>query len=519
MIAVAAAATSPANSRLQAAVAVEGISKSFGATRALDRVSVAFRAGEIHALLGQNGAGKSTLFKVLAGVCEPDAGRITVGSEHSVDHGLVPRRSQELGFRFVHQDLALVDTMSVAENVCVQQFMTSWAKLHIRWRDQERLVAKLLDSLGFDLPPSTILKSLAQSEKATVAIARALYSPDGSRPRLLVLDEPTAYLPISERARLFAAMRRAAQLGAAVVFSTHRLDEVLEVSQRISVLRDGRMVWSDSRDQVRDESDLIARILGQALERFYPKRLDSSGADGDRLQVRGLCGAGVNEVGFAARRGEIVGLTGLVGAGHDAVPYLLIGATRADAGEIRIDGEVIHSLDPRGRTRAGFGLLAADRTRDSGIVSMTVRENLTMTTLTRFARRGTISRCREQRTTQQMIERFEVRPQHSSEMPLGSLSGGNQQKLLLARSLMRTDLRCLILHEPTQGVDVKAKQTLLRQIAEAAQRGITVLLVSTDNDDLSHLCDRVLVMRHGRIRSELHRPDPGRIAEQCLSSQ
>lgn len=170
-------------------------------------------------------------------------------------------------------------------------------------------------------------------------------------------------------------------------------------------------------------------------------------------------------------------------------------------------------------TRAGIGLLPADRTRDSGIASMSVRENLTMTSLGRFTRLGLIDRRREQATANEMIERFEVRPQHSREMPLGLLSGGNQQKLLLARSLMRQNLRCLILHEPTQGVDVRAKQTLLQQIAAAAKRGISVLIVSTDNEDLSHLCDRVLVMRHGRIRAELRRPDPGRIAEQCLASQ
>jgi len=505
-------------SAAMAEVAVECMSKMFGATRALDDVSIAFHAGEIHALLGQNGAGKSTLFKILAGVYEPDSGTIAAGAAHVVSGGLTPRQSHDLGLRFVHQDLALVDSMSVGENVCVQQFMTTGGGLRIRWRDQHRVVRKLLDGLGVDVHPQTILGRLPQPEKAAVAIARALYSPDGRRPRLLVLDEPTAYLPVTERAQLFDTMRRAANLGTSVVFSTHRLDEVLEASERISILRDGRIVWSGQRAEIEDENDLITRILGQALERFYPDRTDMAEHEA-RLEVRGLRGPGVDGIDLDVRRGEIVGLTGLIGAGHDAVPYLLLGAIPAGGGGIQLDRQPIRRRDPCSMTRAGIGLLPADRTRDSGIASMSVRENLTMTSLGRFTRLGLIDRRREQATANEMIERFEVRPQHSREMPLGLLSGGNQQKLLLARSLMRQNLRCLILHEPTQGVDVRAKQTLLQQIAAAAKRGISVLIVSTDNEDLSHLCDRVLVMRHGRIRAELRRPDPGRIAEQCLASQ
>lgn len=501
-----------------AAVVVERVSKTFGATRALQDVSIAFRAGEIHALLGQNGAGKSTLFKILAGVYEPDSGTIVAGGEEAAHKALTPRQSHDLGFRFVHQDLALVDTMSVGENVCVQQFMTAGGGLRIRWRDQDCVVRELLEGLGVDVHPRTIVARLPQSEKAAVAIARASYSPTGRRPRLLVLDEPTAYLPVSERARLFDTMRRAASLGTAVVFSTHRLDEVLEASESISILRDGRMVWSGRRAEIDDENDLIARILGQALERFYPDRAEHAEHE-LRLEVRGLRGAGVEGIDFVARRGEVVGLTGLIGAGHDAVPYLLLGAMPAAAGEILLDRQPIRGRDPCSMTRAGIGLLPADRTRDGGIASMSVRENLTMTNLGRFTRLGLIDRRREQAAADELIGRFEVRPQHSRELPLGSLSGGNQQKLLLARSLMRENLRCLVLHEPTQGVDVRAKQALLRQIAGAAERGISVLMVSTDIEDLSHLCDRVLVMRHGRIRAELRNPDPGRIAEQCLASQ
>lgn len=496
-------------------VGISSASVTFGSTRALRDVDLMLRRGEIHALLGQNGAGKSTLFKVLAGVYSTEPGFVITVDGRRTAGPITPLQSQDFGFKFVHQDLALVDSMTVTENVCIQDFITSVGR--IRWRATQERVRDLLSSLGVDVAPTAVVGQLPQALKAGVAITRALYSADGRRPSLLVLDEPTAHLTVADRDRLFESMTRAAQLGTAVVFSTHRLDEVLEISDAISVLRDGRIVWSGARSEIVDEDDLITKILGLELTKFYPHRIETHDRE-LRLDVRNLVGTNVRGLDLQVHRGEIVGLTGLIGAGHDDVPYLLIGAQPATEGSVAVDSREGALTGPPHAAQLGVGLLPADRIRHSGVPGMTVRENITMTTLRTYTRNGRIRRRAERQASEEIIDRYDVRPRGSAEFNLSALSGGNQQKALLARLLARKDLRVLVLHEPTQGVDIGAKQELLRFIAEAATEGTAVLMVSTDNEDLSNLCDRVLVMRHGRVRADLVHPTPDQIAEHCLMS-
>jgi ribose transport system ATP-binding protein len=491
------------------AVRVVGLEKTFGGTRALAGVDIDFRAGEIHGVLGQNGAGKSTLFKVLAGFHAPDAGRLQVaGAEVALP--LTPTSAVAHGFAFVHQDLALAETLSVMENVCVGAMVTGRFG-RVRWREQAEQVERLMAGLGAAVGARTPVGELSPAERAVVAIARGLYARGAERARMLVLDEPTANLTPSERDRLFAAMRRAAAGGTAVVFCTHRLEEVLQITDRVTVLRDGRVVARRATRDVDGTGALVRDILGRDLDAFYPDRGEGDLA-GVALEAVDVGGDEVGSISFRLRAGEVLGITGLAGSGHDTVPALLVGRRRR--GRVTVGEQPVNS--PRDAVGLGLGLLPADRKRTSGVLDASIRENLTLVSLGGFTRRGLVRRRDERRAAAATLERFDVRPRGHVDRRLGSLSGGNQQKVLLAKWLTRPGLRCMILHEPTQGVDVGAKHAILEIVAQLSEQGVAVLLVSSEHEELSHLCDRVLVMGGGRVCAELHAPSADRIAEQCF---
>ncbi|WP_320670123.1 sugar ABC transporter ATP-binding protein [Patulibacter defluvii] len=497
-------------------VRLEHVSKTFGGHRALRDVSIGFRFGEIHGLVGENGAGKSTLFKILAGYHEPDdGGRLLVdGEPHALP--LTPTSAAALGFGFVHQDLGLATSLTIMDNVCAGAMVTSRLG-RIRWREQARIVERILCDLGVDRPASTPVEQLTLAERAVVAIARGVYARGREQARLLVLDEPTANLTVHERDRLFAAMRSAAARGTAIVFCTHRLDEVLAITDAVTVLRDGAVVRECRTAELEGQEDLVQSILGRALESFYPERPDQAGRE-VALEARELTGGGAHEISFALHRGEVLGLTGLAGSGQDDVPRLLVGDLRAAAGEVLVRGEPLKRPSPRRAVAAGIGFLPPDRKRNSGLLEASIRENMTLVSLDKHVRHGRIRHREERASVEAAMERYDVRPSGDSERLLGSLSGGNQQKVLLAKWMAREGLRCVILHEPTQGVDVGAKRFILERVADLTERGIGVLLVSSEPEELSALCDRVLVMRNGRIRAELHQPSAAAISEQCFLS-
>ena len=496
------------------AVRLEGVSKTFGGHRALRDVSVALRFGQIHGLVGENGAGKSTLFKILAGYHAPDpGGRLVVGDEEH-DLPLTPTSAAALGFGFVHQDLGLAASLTIMDNVCVGAMVTGrWGR--IRWREQARIVERLLAELGVERSADTPVEQLTLAERAVVAIARGLYARGRERARLLVLDEPTANLTAHERDRLFVAMRAAAARGTAVVFCTHRLDEVLEVTDAVTVLRDGEVVRSCRTGELADQRDLVRSILGRELESFYPERPDHAGRE-VALELRGLGGGTARDVSLVLHDGEVLGLTGVAGSGQDDVPRLVVGELRRRTGEVLVAGAPLRRPSPRRAVAAGIGFLPADRKRDSGVLEASIRENMTLVSLGEHVRRGRIRHGAERAAVTAAIERFDIRPAGDTERPLAALSGGNQQKVLLAKWMARRGLRCVILHEPTQGVDVGAKRFILEHVAELTARGVAVLLVSSEPEELAALCDRVLVMRGGAVRAELAQPTGTQISEQCF---
>jgi ribose transport system ATP-binding protein len=478
-------------------LSVRSLSKQFGSTQALDEVSLEIRRGEIHALLGQNGSGKSTLIKILSGYYSPDGGTIAIRGVE-LKPPLASDELRRLGVSFVHQDLGLVDTMSVLDNLRIGRYETGLGR-RIRWRRERERARALLRPFGLDVDPRLPVGRLSRTEKAIVAIARALQDVDQLESgALLVLDEPTASLPEHEVDRLFAAVRLAKEEGSSVLFVSHRLEEALEISDRVSVLREGRLVATRPTAEF-DERSLVAAILGRDLGELYPDVEHRPAAP--VLEVRGLTGAVASDVSFQLRKSEILGLTGLVGAGHDEVPYLVAGAQPAASGEVAVRGRTLAPRTPTAAVRAGIAFLPADRQRLAGIPRATVRENVTLPTLTSYRRVRGLDRGRERREASAVLERLHVQPR-DPERPLEQLSGGNQQKALLGRWLkMRPSV--LLLHEPTQGVDVGSRQAIFRILQTTAAEGASILYSSAEYEDLSRLCDRVLVFRRGRVVREL----------------
>jgi ribose transport system ATP-binding protein len=488
-----------------AILSVRDLSKSFGSTRALEGFSLDIAPGEVHALLGQNGSGKSTLIKILAGYHSADRGTVAIRGE-PVSLPLRATGLQRQGLAFVHQDLGLVETLSVIENLRVGRFETG-AGWRIRWRSERQRARGLLHQFGLDVDPSIPVARLSRTERAILAIIRALDemgalgAGEARCGGLLVLDEPTASLPEDEVRLLFDAMGQVKAAGSSVLYVTHRLEEVFAVADTVTVLRDGQRVATEPVARL-DEHALIALILGRDFEALYPEA-DHRVAD-PLLGVEGLTGSICRDVSFALRRREVLGVTGLVGAGFDELPYLVHGSSPRAAGTIALEGRPIPSADPARSRKLGLALLPADRQRQAGIPRATVKENVTLPVLRHYRRLGRLEHRRERRDVRALLGRFHIRPP-DPDRTLVALSGGNQQKALLARWIS-TRPRVLLLHEPAQGVDIGSRREIFALLESAVESGTAVLYASAEHEELAHLCDRVLVFHRGRIVRELAGP-------------
>jgi ribose transport system ATP-binding protein len=498
----------------QPVLEVIGLSKAFGGTQALVRVGLDIRPGEIHALIGQNGSGKSTLIKILSGYHHADGGHVRALGQ-PLRLPLSADELREIGISFVHQDLGLVPEGTVLENLRVGRYSTGFGG-RIHWQEERSRARDLLARFDLEVDVDEPVSRLSTTQRAILAVARAVADVELGRERgLLVLDEPTTALPEHEIDLLFAAMRRVTERGSAVLFVTHNLDEVLVVADRVSALRDGRLVGS--RDVAGlDEQALVELIIGRSLGELYPEIVSRDTEP--VLEVHGLSGRVAQNVSLTLRSGEVVGLTGLVGAGHDEVPYLIYGAVPPRGGVIEIGGEEWVRPTPERSKRSGVALVPGDRQRQAAILGATVRENVTLPSLERYRTLRGLDRGREQRDVSEDLRRFGVQPPDTERL-LYSLSGGNQQKALLARWL-RLQPRVLLLHEPTQGVDVGAKRGIFRILRDSVLAGTSVLYSSVEYEDLVNICDRVLVFRRGRVAGELSGAglNADRIAEYCYRS-
>ena len=475
---------------------VAGLSKTFGQNTVLADVALEVRAGEILAVVGHNGSGKSTLVKVLAGVHDPDA-----GSEIRVSGG--PSR-----MHFIHQDLGLVGTLSAVENLGLSERRGWRAVTPVGRRAEKRQAERMLGRFGAKLDVTAPIARLSAAERAIVAIARAL---DGWREsgELLILDEPTAALDGGEVRLLFDTVRRLAAEGAGIVFISHRLDEVLNLADRVLALRDGRVVADVAGDEV--DHDRLVRLIAGRDNLESAKPASTRLGDTPLLQARGIRGRGLASLDLDLHAGEIVGVSGNVGSGRDRIAALLFGASEIHGGHVWVEGKAIRLTSPDAAIQAGIGYVPSDRAV-AAVMTLTARENMTLPGLRAF--RGRFWRLRrrlERREVARWFADLDVQPP-DAERPLHLFSGGNQQKVIAAKWL-RLKPRVLLLDDPTVGVDVGAKATIHEFIRAAARSGTAILICSSDEKELATLADRVLVMRQSRVAADIPR---GRLTEARL---
>ncbi len=482
----------------QPVIDLVGVAKRFGGVQALRGVDLALYPGEVHALVGENGAGKSTLVKILAGVHRADTGVIRVASEEVVFHG--PLDARHRGVAVIHQHATLFPDLDVAENVFMGRQPQDRAG-RVDWGAMYREVARLLGTLGVRLNVRAPVRGLSVADQQLVEIAKAL----SFEARVLVMDEPTASLSAREVDRLFAIVQRLRERGVAILFVSHRLEEVFAISDRITVFRDGaHVVTARAKDLSTEET--IRHMVGRRLEALFPKEEAEMG--GVVLEVRGLTRPGYfRDIGFALRRGEILGLFGLVGAGRTEVARVIFGADRADAGEIRVEGRLVTIDSPLTALRHGIGYVPEDRHGQGLVLDFPIGANVTLPILPRLSRLGLLDQRRERRLARAYAEQLQVKAA-GLEQAASALSGGNQQKVVLAKWLA-TDPKVLILDEPTRGIDIGTKAEVHRIVSHLATQGMAIVLISSELPEVLAMADRVLVMHEGRITAEFPRGQAG----------
>jgi ribose transport system ATP-binding protein len=518
-------ADTPAGGALAAppALSFERLSKTFGGQKALDQASLSIRVGEVHGLLGQNGSGKSTLIKILAGFHEPDPGSIFRIRGEEVALPMPPGGFRRYHISFVHQHLGLIPTLTVLDNLMLGRLAgrPNWA---ISWRHEAERASAVFRRYGIDLDPRTPVQQLSPVERALLAIVRAVdemqddEAGDSDAGGVLVLDEPTPFLPRQDVDRLFDVVRTIVARGASVIFVSHDVDEVMEITNRATVLRDGRVAGTLVTNQS-TKTDFVEKIVGRKFT-AYSKSQDSAPGEGGSISIVGLAGGPVKTFDAILRRGEVVGLTGLVGSGYAAVPYLLYGAQPADAGALDIGGglQPIPSQTPADSIDQGIVLIPGDRANAAAIGALSITDNVTMPVLTSAFSRWQLARRRMTALAEDLGRRFEVLP-NRPDLPISALSGGNQQKVMLAKWMQQSPV-LVLLDEPTQGVDIGARQAVFAQIAAATRRGASVLCASSDYEQLEAICDRVLIFADGKVTAELtgDAVSKAAIAERCYGA-
>lgn len=502
-----------------AVLRMNNIRMRFGSYYALKGVSLSIRRGEVFGLLGQNGSGKSTMIKVLAGFHQPEEGSEVVLWGQTLPLPLDPMDIKKRGVAFVHQHLGLVPSLTVIENMRVTALRqkTPWL---INWNKEAQAISALFAEFGLDVDPFATIASLPPVERAFVAIIRAfedLRASDAGHggEGILVLDEPTPFLPAEDVQRLFTLIRSIVKTGASVVIVTHDIDEVRDITDRVAVLRDGELV--DILDtRTTERQSILDTIVGTRIDHFAKSRMPADGIPAS-VTVKNISDGKTPGFDFTIREGETLGVTGLIGSGFAALPYLLYGALRG-SGFLTVGGQTIDLslVSPLMAQKLGIAFLPGDRLGAAGIGSLSVTDNITLPVLDRLLKPAGLDRGAMVLEAGRLAQVYDVRPQNP-QLPLGSLSGGNQQKVLLAKWL-QIKPKLLMLDEPTQGVDFGARQQIFKALDRAASDGTSILCASTDNEQLEQICDRIIVFSRGRPVIELKGSDISRksITEACF---
>lgn len=486
---------------------VEGLTKAYPGVQALSNVDLALRGGEIHALIGQNGAGKSTLVKILSGIEQPDRGALRIDGKPIRFNR--PHDAQRAGIQTIHQELSLVPQLSVAENIFLGDPPLRGGRI-IAWPTMRRRAQEALSWIGFDLDVTQPVAHYSVAEQQAVELAKALHR----EARVILLDEPTATLPPPDVARLFEILRTLARRGVALVYISHRLEEIHELCQVVTVLRDGQKV-ATLPVATTSTAELVSAMVGRKLLRsregaaLVGDRVSSLGTgqrDRVLLSVLGLSdGARISDVSFDLHEGEVLGVVGLVGAGQSEVATCLAGVRKRAAGSIVLDGDHVHLRSPQAAVRRGIGLLPQDRKAHGFVPDMSVAANITLASLPQFSRFTVRNARKESDVARALAERLDMRIAHVGQ-PMKTLSGGTQQKAIMARWLVRS-VRVLICDEPTRGVDVAAREEMYELIRDFAHQGGTGVILATSELSEALMCDRVLVVARGSVVAELKHQD------------
>jgi ABC-type sugar transport system ATPase subunit len=477
-------------------LSITEIDKSFPGVHALKKVSLSVRKGEVLALVGENGAGKSTLMNILSGIHQKDSGSIRLeGREMKVAR---PLDSQLLGISIIHQELNLVPHFSVAENIFVGREKRRAGLLFDRKRTHEEAKA-LLARVGLEVDPRALVMNLSIAQRQMIEVAKAL----AFNARIIVMDEPTSSLSDGEVGRLMGIIRELKAGGVSVIFISHKLDEVLAIADRITVLRDGEVVGTrEARDC--SEDSLIKMMVGREITEIFPKGGSSLG---DLiLEVRGFSrGKRFHDISFSLRRGEILGLAGLVGAGRSEVLQAVFGIDPFDAGEVFVDGRKVAIRSPQQAIGLGMGFVPEDRKLKGLLLNMAVRDNVSLASLGQVSSWGILSAPRERALAQAFIDRLKIKTADSGQKAL-HLSGGNQQKVVISKWLAIKP-RILFVDEPTRGVDVGAKKEIYDLLGQLTREGVSIVMVSSELPEILGMCDRIIVMHEGKMKGELLRGD------------
>ena len=471
------------------------IHKSFGGVRALKGVSFDLRPGEVHALVGENGAGKSTMIKVITGAHQADQGTLEIGGTLVAE--ISPARAKKLGIAVIYQQPALFPDLSVAENIALGLEPTGlWRLVH--WRRRHERALQLLNRIGADIDPEIEVRRLTMPEQQLVEIARAL----GADARILIMDEPTASLSDQEVANLFRVIRELKREGVGVVYISHRLEELPQVADRVTALRDGTLVGTRPMSEV-NRGDLIKMMVGRELSAVFPKRAVPIGETVLEMRQVSCSATGIHDISLKVRAGEILGIAGLIGSGRTEMARVIFGLTPADSGAIAIRNQVVTIDSTSTAIDHGIAYVPEDRRRHGVVQEMAVRSNTTLAVFDKIATLGMIVGRRDNGLASRFVERLGVKTP-SIENAVGNLSGGNQQKVALARWLAAEPL-ILILDEPTQGIDVGAKSEIHALMVELASQGMAIVMISSELPEILGMSDRIAVMREGTIVGTLDR--------------
>ena len=486
---------------------MRGISKGFVGTQALQNVDFSANKGEVHAISGENGAGKSTLVKILSGALPYDKGEIFLEGQ-PIELGS-PLRARQLGIYAVYQEFSLIPHLTIAENILLGQMPNTHLPGVIDWKKAFEQAENILKTIGFmGIDVRKVVSQLSVSHQQMVEIAKAV----AEDRKVLILDEPSAVLSQEELNRLFTLIRQLKAKGTIILYISHRLDEVFEIADRITVLKDGRLVGT-VKPQDSDQNQLIKMMVGHSLGEIFPIRPPPSGEVA--LEVRGLTRKGsFSDISFSLKRGEILGMFGLVGSGRTQVARCIFGADRFTSGEILLNGKSIRPRSPREAVNSGIALLTEDRKGDGLVMNCTIRDNISLASYSRLSKYGVINRGKQATEVKRLVQDLDVRPSIPDRL-VNHLSGGNQQKVVLAKWLL-THAKVLIMDEPTRGVDVATKVEIYHIINKLACDGMSILFISSELPEILGMSDRTLVMREGRLVGEFSRAEASE--EKVLSS-